>query len=171
MSRPSAPRPAFLLALAGALALLLCSLAGCAAPASAWIGGGTPSALEVGVVSGRQALVPGGASWEASLSARRPDGRDAVPGLLRPAAASGGCATTPRATRPGEHAKEEYLGRLGLRWALLPVLHVGGGLDTDLRPYARLGLERALTPQVSLGLDLVEDSGGMEGLVTLRWSR
>lgn len=174
------------------LIILACLLAAaclgsCAGPSGAWAAGGAPRAAELGVLSNRDAAIPGGPRWEAALGFSHipTDNEECSP--LEPAIPGtngGGHGADWKRGNGGrplegcdEHnpPRDEITGRLGIRWYLdaigLPAVHAGGGLETDLRPYLRLGVERRLAPQITLGLDLLDRDGRFEGLVGVRFDR
>jgi len=144
------------------LLAVLMSCAACAAPNSAWVAGGGRSA-EVG------ALAPvrgtgGSLEVEASVERRSSEETERVPLKKKNG--------KPWRNRYGERVEDEedVLGRLGLRVELADWAHVALGATDELTPYARLGIEKRLTRECSIGVDLLSDRGEVV-LFGLTWRR
>lgn len=160
--------------------LVLLGCAACAAPNSAWVAGGRRSA-EVGVLApvrgtGRALEV------EASVERRESEETRFTPGKLRPCdeghhygwdRGRGNKHGGGHPIDEGSYSTEDYdevLGRLGLRLNVTDWAHLALGATDELGAYARLGISKQLTPNCSIGVDLLSDRGE-EVLFGLRWSR
>lgn len=136
--------------------------------ASGWLGVGAREA-EVGV------LAPVWAHVGAELSGgfRLDDGRAATAGRLQQAPDGlfgGGPGVPLEGGSPGEAPNLHPVARLGARMEVLPWLHAGGGVTECGTPYARIGVERKLTPCCTVGVEFLADRGEA-AMLTIRWSR
>jgi hypothetical protein len=149
------------------LSLVVLCVAGCAAPNSAWVAGGYRS-TELGVTA---PTVLGAFQVEASVERRAYDVEQSRGGHMRPAGLQGGGSGRRLEGRAYETQSEDhYLGRAGLRWSPLDWAHLAAGLTEELGAYARVGLERRLTENCSIGVDVVSDRGEV-ALFGISWRR
>lgn len=167
--------PAFFWFLIFLAIVAFAAFGGCATPNSAWVAGGNRS-VEVGVLA---PVVGSGdrLSLEASAERRTSDDEDCT----SPVKPKPGCG---RGNGGFDHAgnkhekcgtcssevDEEILGRLGARIALTDWAYVAAGMNTELNPYARIGLEQRLSREVAIGVSFLEDGDG-QFLFGLRWTR
>lgn len=148
------------------LGVALGLMTSCAAPDAAWTAAGH-RAMEFGV---QVPLERPAFSVELSTEVQAVDEERCEAGKKKP------CFGTARGHKKIKDAEcESYDAldfdvRAGLRWDLAEWAHVAVGANTDLDPYARLGLEKRLDSRVSIGVDLVEDHGE-QVLFGITWRR
>jgi hypothetical protein len=168
MNNAASARFFFLIFLAIVLFVAFCG--GCATPNSAWVAGGNRSA-EVGVLAPLEGSDT--FSLEASAERRTYDDEDCS-SPLKPSPGNSAFGHShkkhPKCGQCSSDTEEEILGRLGARLNLTDWAYVAAGLNTELDPYARLGLEQRLTREVAIGVSFLEDGDG-QFLFGLRWSR
>lgn len=157
-----------------ALAVLFAALSGCVAPGSGWTAA-NDRAVEVGLVTPfreQPAL-----ALEFSAEVRRDHGRTQTGSHLHQSPEGVASKPTAGPTDDAEPLGSTYgrwdfsdvRGRAGLRWQALPALALAAGTSEQLGPYARVVLERRVTPRCAIGVALVSDRGE-EILFGIRWS-